>query len=273
MKAKQILIYDDDCPFCKWYTAQFVRFQFLNESERMPYHRAIKDQSLSFDHIMASNKIALVIPENKIVKYGIDSLLCLLGTKIKWIETIGQLPILRHLLDILYALISYNRKLIAPNSCRVDGICVPSRSIFWRICFIVLIAIFVNFVTGLYFTAHLQTYYKGFKNIDFIFFGGQFIFQYLAFKVFKQKNYYDYAGNLAMVGLKGGLWLLFFHIGLQYLDVFHLEIKMLEPLCFGIVFAFMFIDHKVKVAQAWTTKLSYSWLCYRFIIYPIAFTL
>jgi hypothetical protein len=271
MNAKQILIYDEDCPFCTWYTGMFVRFHFLNENERIPYDKAIRTHGLRFDHEIASNKIALLYPETDNVKYGIDSLLTVIGSKIKWIEVIGKLPLIKQMLILLYSLISYNRKIIAPSSCGTEGVCQPSKSIFWRIVFIVMIALFINYATGIYFTAHLTSFYRDTQNLDLLFFSAQFLFQFIVFKGLKQHNFFDYAGNLAMVGLKGGLCLLFFHFGIEFLDQFNVEIKMLEPLCFGIVLAFMFVDHKAKIAQRWTVKLSYTWLCYRLIIYPVAF--
>jgi hypothetical protein len=49
---------------------------------------------------------------------------------------------------------------------------------------------------------------------------------------------------------------------------------MLEPFCYGVVFCFMFFEHrkrlKITGMQKWLTL---TWILYRLAIYPIAFIL
>ena len=114
---KGILIYDQDCPLCVWYTNQFIKFGILQDDERIPYFQAIQNPSLKFDQELAQNKIAFVKAEKNETVYGIDSLLAVLGSRWKWIEIIGNLPGINSFLKLLYLFISSNRKVIAPVNC------------------------------------------------------------------------------------------------------------------------------------------------------------
>ena len=272
-----VLIYDKDCPFCKWYTGLFVKYGFLNKNGRIPFDVAIENEHFIFDLETSKNKIALFNKMNNEVEYGIDSLLTVLNTKFKYIKTIGKLPIIYQFLNLFYSFISFNRKVIAPSKfkeiCSGKVNCEPSKNYFWRIFFIIICGILVNYSTWIYFNQHLEKYFIAtFEWIDLIFFTSQFLFQYIIFKLLKQKNFYDYAGQIAFISFLGGILLLVFHFGLRILNEFKIDIEMLEPLCYGIVYMFMLMLHSKRIKMlkisAW---MSVSWVLFRFIIYPFAF--
>lgn len=273
--AQQVLIYDKDCPFCKWYTGMFVRTGLLAESGRKPYNEAIDDSSLLFDPLISRNKIALVDRRSGEVYYGIDSLLAVLGNRFRWIEVIGKFPPVHFALALLYSFVSYNRKVIAPSRCNGACDCTPDRSYFWRIAFIIACGFLVNTATGLYFSIHLSQYFIGDPfYTDIIFFASQIAFQYMVFKLLKQRNFYDYAGQVSFVSALGALLLLFFHFGLNILHSMGIQTEMLAPFCYGMVYLFMLYEHtrRIKLLEL-SGWLSISWILFRFCIYPFAFQL
>jgi predicted DCC family thiol-disulfide oxidoreductase YuxK len=270
---KGTLIYDQDCPLCVWYTNQFIKFGILLEEERLPYFQAIQNPSLKFDHELAQNKIAFVKAEKKEIVYGIDSLLAVLGSRWKWIEITGTLPGINAFLKLLYLLISLNRKVIAPVNCNDSIACSPTKNWFWRLTFIGLIALFLSFTVTHYFTVHLQDFFIGDKRYgDLLYFLFQFVFQGLFFWMLKQRNFYDYIGQVAFVSFLGGLLLGFFDLGLMFLNSFGLETELLVGVCYGIVYLFMVYEHarRIKIL-GFSGWLTITWIAYRLIIYPIAF--
>jgi hypothetical protein len=270
----QVLIYDQHCPFCNWYTGLFIRTGFLPETGRIPYGSVADNVDWHFNRELARNKIALVDRETSTVHYGIDSLLIVLGNRLPLVRKIGMLKPAHFLLERLYGFISYNRKVIAPSDCNVACACVPQRSVFRRISFIVLCALLVNLVTGLYFTLQLGDFYAAGINTDLIFFGLQLLFQWVFFRLLKQRNFYDYAGNVSFVSALGALLLLGFHWLLNALQAFGISTDLLQPLCFGVVHAFMFYEHNRRLKLLHITPLlSLTWILFRISIYPFAFNL
>jgi predicted DCC family thiol-disulfide oxidoreductase YuxK len=270
---KGTLIYDQDCPLCVWYTNLFIQLGILNPNERLPYFQAIQDKSLKFNHDLAQNKIAFVRSSNDEAVYGIDSLLAVLGSRWKWIEIVGNLPGINSLLKLLYLLISYNRKVIAPVNCDNAIACTPTKNWFWRITFIGLIALFLNFSVTHYFTVHLNSYFIGNHFYgDLLYFSFQFAFQGVFFYLLKQRNFYDYIGQIAFVSFLGALLLGFFDLGLLFLQSWGFETELLVGVCYGIVYMFMIIVHarRIKIL-GFSGWLTVSWIVYRLLLYPIAF--
>lgn len=272
---QQVLIYDKDCPFCRWYTGMFVRTGLLAEQGRVPFNEAIDDGTLLFDPVLSRNKIALVDRGTGEVRYGIDSLLAVLGKRFPWMEAIGKLPPVHFLLALLYSFISYNRKVIAPSACNGACDCVPGRSYFWRIAFIAFCGWIVNLATGLYFSTHLAAYFIGDPfYTDMLFFAAQLVFQFIFFRLLRQRNFYDYAGQVSFISALGAFLLLGFHSGMNMLHWLGIETAMLAPFCYGMVYLFMLYEHLRRTRILGLTGwLSISWILFRFCIYPFAFEL
>lgn len=270
---KGILIYDKHCPLCVWYTGQFVRYNLLQENERLPFHEAINRVDLKFDTENAQNKIAYIQPESGKVLYGIDSLLTILGKRFGWIEWVGKLPVIHLFLAILYAFISYNRKVIIPVSCEVLGTCSPTKNWFWRIAFVLVIGLLLNLSVTHYFTVHLGNHFIGNPMYgDLFYFFGQFLFQGLVFWMLKQRNFYDYIGQVAFVSFLGALLLGFFDIGLMFLNASGFETELLVGVCYGIVYLFMVYEHARRIKLlGFSSMLTISWIVYRLLLFPVAF--
>ncbi len=269
------LIYDQDCPLCSWYTKLFVKYGFLEKDGRVAFRDIADKTVLNFDLQKAKNKIALLDNSTRETSYGIDSLLKILGQKQPWIESVGKFKPVYFLLCLLYAFITYNRKAFAPSQCMGYCDCYPSRSLFWRTTLVLLIGLFVNHITSIYFSQHLGTWFVGQTYwLDSMFYLSQFAVLFIVFRLTGQQNFYDYAGQIAVVSLLGAFALQFFHWGLSAVAALGIEIGMLEPFCYGMVYLFMLYEHKRRcqiLGIHW--HMSLAWILFRFAIYPFAFVL
>jgi len=253
----------------------FLKYNLLDEKGREDYTDVINQNLFQFDIAKAKNKIALVNRENGDLTYGIDSMLKVLGHRFLFVRILGKFAPIYWFLTQLYNFITYNRKVVIASDCNKIGSCVPSRNVFWRVCFIIFSGLVTTWIVDAYFFTRLNEYYIGTRVItDASVFVGQLGFQYVMCLLLKEKNIYDYLGQVAFVSFLGALLLLGFTIGLHVFTWLGFAIQFLEILCYGVVAAFMFFEHKrrVKVAghNIW---LSWTWVLFRLLVYPFAFSL
>jgi predicted DCC family thiol-disulfide oxidoreductase YuxK len=265
------LLYDVDCPLCKWYTNLFLQYNFLDKEGRMPFSEA--EKHFTFDKELAKNKIALVNRTTGEVTYGIDSLIKVLGNNFPFILWLMKIRPLHWLLDKLYSFISYNRKIVIPSNTCNSFACTPSKSWLWRILFILFCMFIVSIIVTPYFTTHLAAYFIGGVHYsDAVVFAGQLVFQTIMCIALNEKNIYDYLGHVSFVSFLGALLLLFFSIGLHIFAYFNINVQMLQPFCYGVVFCCMFFDHKRRLEVAGLNKwLTLTWIVFRLCMYPFVF--
>jgi hypothetical protein len=135
----KILIYDDACPLCVWYTNAFVKYGLLQVPQRKAFSELSQEQLQHLDIERACQEIPLLNTETLEVKYGIDAMLEVLNTKFSFIKRIGTLPVINLFLKKLYKLISFNRKgIIAKKPTNQKFNCTPSYDYNYKIFFIVL---------------------------------------------------------------------------------------------------------------------------------------
>lgn len=273
MKANLTLLYDEDCPLCRWYTKLFVKYNLLPPNGRISYVIYANEHPNVVDSAIAQTKIACINQDTHEVKYGIDSLLLILGQRFRFIQLIGNFKPIHFLLQLLYLFISYNRKIIAPSPKKeLNCSCEPAKSIFWRIIFIVIISLITHVNVTFYFHHFLSNYLLENPMSDLILLISQIGFQWIAFLLFKEENSYDYLGHLAFTSFLGSLVLLFFGFGMQLLANIGIETNFLAIVCYGITFSFLFLEHKRRITlKEWTWKLSLSWILFRALIYPLIF--
>lgn len=163
------LIYDDHCPLCRWYSAQFVRFGLLQPENRIPFSKASSETLAAIDFNRATDEIPFVDPNTKEVTYGIDALLEILSTKCPIIGKIGQQKQIHQFLQKLYKLVSLNRKVIVAVKCGDNEIdCSPSFSIRYRWLFILLGTIFVFAASKLLYFSIVRTYWLSLSYQQFL---------------------------------------------------------------------------------------------------------
>jgi len=142
-KRDLILIYDDYCPLCSWYSGLFVKAGLLDKNGRTPFSEA--DQSLlsMVDIDRSRNHIPLVDKNSKRVLYGIDAMLEILGGRFPLIKSIGNYRPIKCFLLMLYKLISYNRKVIVAKKCREGKFdCAPDFDVKYRLLFMIIFLAF-----------------------------------------------------------------------------------------------------------------------------------
>lgn len=147
MKSKSLLlVYDDLCPLCSWYTGCFVNAGLLEPSGRKPFSKVNDFILTRIDFERSKNEIPLIDLSTNQVWYGIDALLEILDQKIPWIKTIGLFRPVKWFLTKLYKLISFNRKVIVARKCGHGDIdCSPEFNLFYRFFFMGLF-LFINTV-------------------------------------------------------------------------------------------------------------------------------
>lgn len=259
----QTILYDEDCPLCQVYTSAFVKTGMLDENGRKPYHQICEEETAFINTERAANEIALVDYKNKTVVYGIDSLLKIIGNSFPFIEKIGKITLVNYLLKKLYSFISYNRKVIIPNSKTGETKiqCEPSFNLKYRIFYIIFAISFTSII--LFNCSKLLPYIPKSNFIrELIMASGQIVFQYCFLPNNDWKNNINYIGNLMTVSLFGCLLLTPLLIINQII-----EINTTIALCWFVVTVLViFFEHirRVRILQL-PKHLSFTWVLYRII--------
>lgn len=138
MKNK-ILVYDDNCPLCSWYSSLFVRCGLLPSDGRKAFSTLDPSLLRLIDFNKSRNEIPLLDTGSGQVLYGIDALLEILGQRISFIKTVGHVQPVNWCLKKLYRFISYNRKVIVARKCGPGNIdCAPDMSYLYRVFFMLV---------------------------------------------------------------------------------------------------------------------------------------
>lgn len=270
----EMLLYDADCPLCKWYTQKFVEQNLLPVSGRVPFNKMGPYVKQNIDVQRAKNEIALYNKATGETLYGIESLVKLLSKKWKWVEKGFKYGLINGLFSRLYAFISYNRKIIVPSPKTEDFLsCFPEPKPAYRIAFIAFCMVVVNFIVGAYFRGPLAVFgHWNYPCREMVFFAGQLVFQGLFFYLFKIKNFYDYAGHVSFISFKGAFFLGGFYLFAVLLENAGINVTLFKPFFFGAIFMYMFLEHRrVTDLTGFPAFLSYTWLLFRVGIYPLAF--
>jgi len=143
----QVLLYDDYCPLCSWYSGMFVKYGLLKAENRVPFSRADIGVLTTIDIEKAKDEIPLFDKEEQTTLYGIDSLLEILSWKMPVIKSIGNIPPIKWFLKKFYKFISYNRKVIVAKKCGTGVFdCSPFFSFPYRILFMIVFLVFNSFM-------------------------------------------------------------------------------------------------------------------------------
>jgi hypothetical protein len=136
----KIIIYDDACPLCEWYTKLFVKYKFIQAHNKKSFSTIDPDLLKIIDVDRACKEIPLIDPSTQKVVYGIDTLLDVLDQKMPFIKTIGNMAPINWFLKKLYKLISFNRKgIIAAVPNGIGFNCTPAYSYNYKKYFIAIL--------------------------------------------------------------------------------------------------------------------------------------
>ena len=141
MKPKKIILFDEVCPLCCWYTGWFQRCHWLEPGGRQPFREGMQEWQARLDPERARHEIPLIDRDGGPTLYGLDALLFLIGQHHPRMARLGHLPPVRQPLEQLYQFISYNRRVIAGstgNPRPEDG--APAFHRGWRSAWLILAA-------------------------------------------------------------------------------------------------------------------------------------
>jgi len=211
IEKNKILVYDDNCPLCSWYSNLFVRHGFIPKEGRIAFSSLDASFFSIIDVNKGRNEIPLVDLSSGKVLYGIDSLLEILGQKYPWIKRAGNTRPLKWFLKKLYKFISYNRKVIVAKKCG-DGKfdCAPDMNYRYRGLFMFLFLIFNTlalFPLQELVLTKLSFYHLSIQTLQAAHFGLVLSNFILAFTFHKQKAY-EYLGQVNMLALTAILLLI-----------------------------------------------------------------
>lgn len=268
-----VLVYDRNCPFCNWYTKAFIQSGFLNENGRIPYDTIQDNPDYHFDRITARNKIALLNLQTGSVEYGINSLLTVLGNRIPIISRIGHLAPIHWLLEQLYSLISYNRKIIAPENCNGTCACNPNKSWGWRIAFAILCTLITFGSINLYFGNNHTPFFTN-TFTEMLLFLLQIPFQWMCFRLLKQHDFYTYFGHLVFISCLSVVALPVCYLGIEILDNSGLTISFLPSFCYlPCAFLLMYFHSKRVKLLGLSPYLNLSFVFFRILFYSFTIQL
>lgn len=134
MTAHKVILYDDNCPLCCWYTGAFVKTGLLPQDGRQAFAEIQpEDMNSRLDIERSKDEIPLLDTNGGGTLYGIDSLLYILGQRWPWMENLGNWGPLNWFLRRLYNFISYNRRVIVAGETPVGSFdCSPQFNYFYR---------------------------------------------------------------------------------------------------------------------------------------------
>jgi len=269
-----VIIYDADCPMCRWYTGKFVQYNFLTPNGIEPYQQIGPFTKTQIDMQKARNHIALLNKKTGEVTYGVNSILTILGQRWKWIKTAANTKLIAPLLSVIYDFISFNRKIIAPAPRRSYLDCAPDLNLGYRLAFVFCAMLLVEFTAGAFFKQWFPTYtrYNTIHWRESILFISQIVFQGLFAILLKEKQKIEYISHVAVVAAYGGLLLVPMHFFLLGMAHFGLQTAFLAPAILGAVLMAMFMEHKRRInLMGYKPMLSYTWVLFRVVLFFLLF--
>lgn len=259
------IFFDDECPFCIWYSAKFVEWGILTQENRKPFHLINDKKYDQVDRELARNQIALVDENTQEVFYGADSMIKLLAQKQPVFSIFLRYKPLHFIAQHIYLLISYNRKVFAPNlTCSTSG-CQPDFHIGYRSAFLLLTALFTGLILNQYTQPiYLSQYGHSMPMAwEWMVCFGQLIFQGIIISIINRKHLWMYLGQMSLISFIGGLALLPMLTIQHFTDLNH----YITIGYFGVVVTGMFLWHSKRVAMVGAPRvMTLTWILYRLVI-------
>ena len=135
MKNQKVIIYDDTCPMCRWYTRKFVQVGLLEEENRHSFSRYTeKELSGLVDMEKSRDEIPLIDLTGGATLYGVDSLVYILSQRFPVLDKLMRFPFMKGMVKRMYKFISYNRRVIAGGLRDKGSIdCSPNFNLTYRL--------------------------------------------------------------------------------------------------------------------------------------------
>ena len=186
------MIYDDVCPLCKAYTNGFVELGWLLPHHRVGFSNITEDMKQRIDIDRARHEIPLYDIKTGETLYGKEALFFILGERFPILKPLFQFFIFRFFINILYQIITYNRRIIAGSKPPVSGFdCAPDFNLFYR---------FVYIFVALSISGVLQhKIIQSIGNELFIFYGFALLAAFFVLFIKGFEKQITYLGHLATV--------------------------------------------------------------------------
>lgn len=156
----------------------------------------------------AKNEIAVFNHDTREVLYGVDGLGVLLQGYLPFLPRLLKVPPIRWLLRMLYALVSYNRKVITPPVNDVHAATNnPDLHLGFRWAYIAFCWLFTSSILAAYAPLLKPLIPATSFAREFFICGGQILFQSSLLLALNRERTLDYLGNMMTVSLIGAVLL------------------------------------------------------------------
>jgi hypothetical protein len=262
------LVYDVDCPLCRAYTGAFIATGFLDQGGRTIYQKVGGSFAPDMDPQRSQDEIALVDMNTGKVRYGLDSLMFILSQRLPRLILFFSAPGIRNAINVLYKLISYNRKVIAPAPANKEHrfTCAPSFNLKYRWTYIVLSWIVTSLLLSAFTDLFIPFVSPGSVYRELFICGGQIAFQAAAVSLVTRSKRMEYLGNMMTVSLIGSMLL----IPAIVIGSFIAVPAIIWLIYFAAVVTFMLYEHmrRMKILNL-GIGMSLSWVLYRTLVLAV----
>lgn len=231
----------------------------LDANGRKPYQEIPINICPYVDMKRAVNEIALVNTETGQVSYGVASIFKILGNTMPIFKPLFALQPFVCLMSKVYALVSYNRKVIIPAKAKANEL-LPDFKLHYRLIYLLLSWFIAAYILTNYAKVISPEIPFGNAYREYFICGGQILFQGLVCLLYRPAKTWDYLGNMMTISLAGSFLLLpMLWIG----NALHLN-TLLYIAYFLLVAGLMFLEHlrRSKILGLGLI-LSASWVIYR----------
>lgn len=136
---EKVIIYDDSCPMCKWYTHEFVEMGMLSPENRVGFSEVDSAILEKIDIQRCRHEIPLYDRTTQTVIYGPHALYLMIGSKWPMLKPLFEVGAFRTFIYFLYQIITYNRRIIAGSGSTNKGFdCAPDFHLTYRWVYILL---------------------------------------------------------------------------------------------------------------------------------------
>lgn len=262
------LVYDIDCPLCRAYTGAFIAAGFLDNGGRTVYQQVGGSFAPDMDPQRSQDEIALVDMNTGKVRYGLDSLMFILSQRFPRLIQFVSVPGIRNVINVLYKMISFNRKVIAPSKPHPEYRfqCAPSFNLKYRWAYIVLSWIITSVLLSRYTDLFIPFVDPGNVYRELLICGGQIVFQAAAVSLVTKSRRMEYLGNMMTVSLIGSLML----IPAIIIGSFIAVPAIISLIYFAAVVTFMLYEHmrRMNILRL-GIGMSLSWVLYRTLVLAV----
>lgn len=254
--ATKALIYDNTCPVCKLYSSGFVKYGFLEKENRIAFSHLDRQEFVCrMDLQRSRHEIPLVDLQSGETIYGLDALLFLLAQKWPATRILNKTPFY-WFFKRLYALVSYNRRIIAASEKQeIKFDCTPDFNMKYRVVFIAFAVLFSSLVTwwfGVSAAHYLDADNGGCKML--LIAGSGWCLQMMLAFLFMKKKRIDYCGHIAALMMTGVLILVPGILAAALTQYHYPAIPLLSVCISSITMLWQHIKRVkiLQVSQAWT---------------------